>query len=184
PPGFGDLEQDLLVKHRRAPQQGPGHQELILTGELSDHHARRIGKLRQPFGELDPRDQFGLWHEVDQDLIEQVDLPRPPGCGVLKEQLGNAARGLSPSFWIPARDDVIESGDLRRGNCHRTRLEPTRSTRLNTRSRAGPLARSQGTRRLAIYGGLVKEGLGLKFVLPSKLPALPPSPKRAISAAT
>ena len=126
-----DLEQGSLVEHRRAAQDRPRHQDLVLTREPADQHPRRIGNQRQPLGEFDARDQLGMRDEVDQDSVEEIDMVGPQMRGVLQEQFGDAARRLGAALGIAVSDDLIEPGDQRRGDCH-----PTAQTALVTLDRA------------------------------------------------
>ena len=47
-----------------------------------------LASVRQPFGEIGPRGDFGVRNEVDQNAVEQIDVIGPQLRGLLHEQLG------------------------------------------------------------------------------------------------
>ena len=101
-------------------RSGPATRDLVLARELPDQRARRIGEQRQPLGKFGARGGFGMRDEVDQESVEQIDMVGPQVRGALKEQLGDPACGLGAALGIAIPDDLIEPGDQRRGDCHRT----------------------------------------------------------------
>ncbi len=139
-----DLEQDLFVEHRRAAQDRPRHQNLVLACEVADQLFRRIGDQRHPLGEFGARDQLGMGNEVDQDLVKEIDMVGPQVRGVLKEQVGDPACGLGAEFGIAIPDDLIKPGDQGRGDCHPSYSTRTHSARPPLEPHARPLALTFG----------------------------------------
>ena len=76
-------------------------------GELPDQGARRVGKQRQPFGEVGACGKFGMRDEAGQDTVEQVDVTGSETGGALQKQFADPARGIGAAFWIAAADDFI-----------------------------------------------------------------------------
>ena len=86
--------------------------------------ARRVGEERQPLGQIGARGDFGVRNEIDQDAVEQIDVIGPEIGGPLQEQFGDPACGLGAALGIAMPDDLIEPGDQRGGDCHRTHSNP------------------------------------------------------------
>ena len=108
-----DFDQGALVDHGRPAQQRPRDRYLVLARELSDQRAWRVGKDRQPFGQIGARGNFGVWNEIDQNAIKQSDVIGPEILGPLQEQFGDPAGRLGAAFGIAVPDDLIEPGDQR-----------------------------------------------------------------------
>ena len=73
----GDLDQRLLIDDGRAAQQRPGDRYLVLARQLPDEAARRVGKDRQPLGQIGTGRRFGVRNQVDQNAVEQIDVIGP-----------------------------------------------------------------------------------------------------------
>ena len=56
---------------------------------------------------------FGVWNQIDQDVVKQIDVVGPEICRILQEQFGNPAARLCLPFGIAIPDDFFETGDQR-----------------------------------------------------------------------
>ena len=56
--------------------------------------------------------------EIDQQIVEEIDEIGTEVLGVLKEQLGDGVRDLAATPRVAAFDDIVQSGNERRGNGH------------------------------------------------------------------
>ena len=123
----GDFDQRVLVDDRRAAQQRPGDRDLVLARELTDQAARRVGEERQPFGQIGPRSEFGMWNETDQNAVKQTrhdragNSPPPAGYSSAIRRAASARR-----LGIAISDDLIEPGDQRCGDSHPNTLKTRR----------------------------------------------------------
>ena len=86
--------------------------------ELSDQNARRIGEDRQPFRQIGARANFGMWNEVDEDAVKQIDVIGPEMRRPLQVQFGDPAGRLGPTFGIAVFDDFLEPWNQRRCDSH------------------------------------------------------------------
>ena len=115
---ISDFDQCLLADDARAAQQRPGNGDFVVARELPYQRARRVGDQRHSLGKLDTRGELGVWNEIDQQTVDQIDVIGFEPRGVLEEQLRDRPRGLSAALGIAMPDDFIEPGDQRRGGCH------------------------------------------------------------------
>ena len=113
-----DLDQRRLGDDRRTAQQGTGDRYLILAHQLVDQRGRRVAEHGQPLGKVGARGDFGVRNEADQDAVEQIDMRGLELRGAGQKQFRNFARGIGAALRIAVFDDVIKSGDERRGHCH------------------------------------------------------------------
>ncbi|BAL73270.1 hypothetical protein S23_00420 [Bradyrhizobium cosmicum] len=61
--------------------------------------------------------------EIDQEIVEQLDEIGTEPCGIVEEQIRDGARDFAATPGITAFDDIVQSGNERRGNGHETQLE-------------------------------------------------------------
>jgi hypothetical protein len=87
---------------------------------MSDQSARRVGQERQSLGEIDARGKLGMGNEIDQNAVEQIDVIGSVFRGACEEQFGDSPCGFAQAFGIAISDDLIEPGDQRGSNGHRT----------------------------------------------------------------
>ncbi|MEY9462122.1 hypothetical protein ABH973_002535 [Bradyrhizobium ottawaense] len=113
-----NLDQRGIIEHGRAAQHGAGHQDLVLARELIDQMRRRVVQVREALGEVDARGKLRMRDEIDQEVVEEIDELGPKIGGILEEQLGDGARDFAASPRITAFDDIVQSGNERRGNGH------------------------------------------------------------------
>ena len=70
------------------------------------------------FGQSGARADFGMWNEIDEDAVKQIDVIGPEMRRPLQVQFGDPAGRLGPAFGIAMPDDLFELGDQRPGDCH------------------------------------------------------------------
>ena len=119
-----DLDQCLFVEDGRAAQQRTRDRDLVLARELSDQGARRIGELRQPFGEVGAGQDFGIRHQADQDAVKEIDMFGAEMRSALQEQIRDAPRRIGTAFRIVTSNDLVEAGDHQCRSGHPTTQKP------------------------------------------------------------
>ena len=134
--GARDLDQLRFVDDGRAAQQRTRDRDLVLARELSDQGARRIGELRQPFGEVGAGQDFGIRHQADQDAVKEIDVFGAEMRSALQEQIRDAPRRIGTAFRIVTSNDLVEPGDHQCRSGHPITQKPA-DTRGFGQSRQG-----------------------------------------------
>ena len=109
----GDFDQRVLVDDGRSAQQRACDGDFVFARELSDQSARRVGEVRQPFGQIGARGERGMRNEAGQHAVKQLDMLGPEFRRTLQEQFGYPPRGVRTAFGIAMPDDLIKPGDQR-----------------------------------------------------------------------
>ena len=71
-------------------------------------------------GEVSARGKLRMRDEIDQQIVEEIDQLGTKIGGILEEQFGDGARDFAAPPRIAAFDDIVQSGNERRGNGHET----------------------------------------------------------------
>ena len=78
----------------------------------------RVVQLREALGQVGARGKLRMRDKIDQEIVEEIDELGTKIGGILEEQFGDGARDLAASPRIAALDDIVQSGNERRGNGH------------------------------------------------------------------
>jgi hypothetical protein len=114
-----DLDQGRLGNDRRAAQQRAGDQNFIFAHQQVDQRGRRVAEHGQALGKVGSRSDFRVRNEAGQDAVEQIDMRGLELSGTGQKQFRDFVRGIGAAPRIAVLDDVIETGDQRRGPSHR-----------------------------------------------------------------
>ena len=73
-------------------------------------------------------------HEVDEEIVEEIDEVGAKPLGVREKKIGDGARDIAALAQIAAPDDLVQSGNHRRGNGHAALLAGPASRTFLSRS--------------------------------------------------
>jgi hypothetical protein len=122
--GGRDCDEVLVAQPRRGDQDRPRHRDFV-ERELAHDAARRIGNIRQPFGQFDAGAHFDGARKPADDDVEDADLIFGHAAGRAQEQIRQTRQDLDALLARATHHRCFEIAQQRADRTHpATPLKP------------------------------------------------------------